>query len=79
MHSHILIFWLDWIPGLFIPPSSMPDSSDSDIPMDPPVSSSSGEAGPSQAGLGKCKCSLGNMNPGSRALQVKKAHKAYKK
>lgn len=47
--------------------------------MDPRASSSSGEAGPSQAGLGKHKCSLSNMNPGSRALQGKKACKAFTK
>jgi hypothetical protein len=73
--SCILVFWLDWIPGLFLPSSSI----DSDIPMDPPASSSSGEAGPSQAGLGKRKRSLSNMNPGSRALQAKKARKAFTK
>ena len=79
MCSSILVFWLDWIPGLFIPSSSRPDNPDSDIPMDPPASSGSGEAGPSQAGLGKCKHSLGNVNPSSRALQAKKAHKAFTK
>jgi len=57
----------------------MPDNPDSDIPMDPPASSGSGEAGPSQAGLGKRKRSLGNVNPSSRALQAKKARKAFTK
>jgi hypothetical protein len=49
----------------------------SELTMDPPASSSSGEAGPSQAGLGKRKRSLTNMIPGSRALQTKKARKAF--
>lgn len=54
----------------------MPDNSDPDIQMNPPASL--GEASSAQAVL-KRKRSVGSSNPGSRALQSKKARKAFVK